>query len=278
MSLLSTACKKKSLLTGNTIIKLFSFMHFVVISIFPEMFSALTAHGISSRALATDTIQISTINPRDFTTNAYQSVDDRPFGGGVGMVMRYEPLEKSLLQAKKTLTPSARVVYLSPQGTCLTQERIKALCQAPELILLCGRYKGIDERIIKDYVDEEISIGDYVLSGGEIPAMVLIDSIARLLPNALNTPESAHGDSFYDGLLDHPHYTRPAVLENGSAVPEVLLSGNHQKIDQWKHKQRLKQTLKKRNDLINWQRLSDQDQEFVRQLAENNNDNDKKSN
>jgi len=253
-------------------------MHFVVISIFPEMFSALTENGISSRALATDTIRVSTINPRDFATNPYQSIDDRPFGGGAGMVMMYEPLEKSILQAKKTLTPSAPVVYLSPQGTCLTQERIKVLRQAPELILLCGRYKGIDERIIKDYVDEEISIGDYVLSGGEIPAMVLIDSIARLLPDSLNTPESAMGDSFYDGLLDHPHYTRPAVLENGSAVPEVLLSGNHQKIDEWKHKQRLKQTLKKRSDLINWQRLSDQDQEFVRQLAENNNDNDKKSN
>ena len=235
-------------------------MHFVVISIFPEMFLALTKHGIPSRALTSGKMKISIINPRDFSTNAYQSIDDRPFGGGSGMIMSYKPLEKAILKAKKILTKSAYLVYLSPQATCLTQKRIEKLCKTPEVILLCGRYKGIDERIIKDYVDEEISIGDYVLSGGEIPAMVLIDSISRLLPNVLNTLASAEEDSFYHGLLDHPHYTRPSVLKNGSAVPKVLLSGNHRKISNWKIKQRLKQTLKKRKDLINFKTLSnDQD-------------------
>ena len=242
-------------------------MHFIVISIFPEMFAALTEHGISSRALNTNKIQISSINPRDFAKNAYQSIDDRPFGGGAGMIMMYEPLEKAILQAKKTLIKSARIVYLSPQGACLTQERIKALSKTAGLILLCGRYKGIDQRVIDAYVDEEISIGDYVLSGGEIPAMVLIDSIARLLPDSLNTPASAMGDSFYDGLLDHPHYTRPAVLENGCAVPEVLLSGDHQKIKNWKQQQRLQQTFEKRSDLIDWQQLSDQERDFISKLS-----------
>lgn len=251
-------------------------MYFVVISIFPEMFAVFKKYGISSRAIKTGHIHISTVNPRDFTVDSYQSLDDRPFGGGPGMVMSYEPLEKSILEAKKTLTPSARIVYLSPQGIRLTQKRIKELCEKPNLILLCGRYKGIDERVIKDYIDEEISIGDYVLSGGEIAAMVLIDSITRLLPNTINNAESAKEDSFYHGLLDHPHYTRPKILKNGSVAPEVLLSGNHQKIDEWKHKQRLKQTLKKRRDLINWGQLSLKDQKFLKELIKKNNSNNNK--
>ena len=242
-------------------------MHFIIVSIFPEMFLSFMNYGLLSRACKKGAIKITTINPRKFIKKGYQSIDDRPFGGGAGMIMKYSPLEKSILEAKKILKPSTMVIHLSPKGSCIKQDYIKRLCNRSEFILLCGRYKGIDERLIEDYVDEEISIGDYVLSGGELPAMVLIDSIVRLLPNVVHNSDSVKGDSFYNGLLDHPHYTRPAILKNRSSVPKVLLSGNHKAIDEWKHRQRLQQTFKKRQDLINWKKLSITDQEFIQQLT-----------
>ncbi|WP_119344905.1 tRNA (guanosine(37)-N1)-methyltransferase TrmD [Facilibium subflavum] len=245
-------------------------MEFSVITIFPEMFQLFSGYGISSRAVQNEQVKVSTINPRQFANNRYQSIDDRPFGGGPGMVMMYEPLEKSILAAKNALTKSAKVVYLSPQGEPLTQKKVNAFAKQDALILLCGRYEGIDERLIETHVDEEVSIGDYVLSGGELPAMVLMDSIIRLLPGVLNDSDSAIEDSFYDGLLDCPHYTRPAVLPDGQKVPEVLLSGDHKKIQQWRHQQKLKRTFERRRDLIECLCLSEEDKQMIAQWVQTN--------
>ncbi|WP_116963376.1 tRNA (guanosine(37)-N1)-methyltransferase TrmD [Fastidiosibacter lacustris] len=242
-------------------------MRFIVISIFPEMFSALSEFGISARAVNNEKVQLTIINPREFATNRYQSIDDRPFGGGPGMVMMYDPLQKAIMDAKKRLNKLAKVVYLSPQGKPLTQARVKELACEDALILLCGRYEGIDERLIERHVDEEISIGDYVLSGGELPAMVLMDSIMRLLPDVLNDQESAVEDSFYNGLLDCPHYTRPAQHSEAGDVPAVLLSGDHRKIQQWRQQQKIKRTFMRRKDLIECLCLSDEDKQYLAQIA-----------
>lgn len=244
-------------------------MNFAVITIFPEIFNAVTQFGISSRAFNEKKISLITINPRKFTTDRYQTVDDRPFGGGPGMVMMYEPLKKSICEAKKKLNKKAKVVYLSPQGKLLAQDDIKRFSSSDgDLVLVCGRYEGIDERLIQHYVDEEISIGDYVLSGGEIPAMVLIDSIVRLLPGVLKMKRSIIEDSFYDGLLDHPHYTRPASHFEGGDVPEILLSGNHEKIQKWRHNEKLKRTFLRREKLIKCLCLSDKDKEYLKKIMQ----------
>lgn len=223
-----------------------------LISLFPDMFRAVTDSGISSRAVKNGLVDLEFWNPRDFTEDAYRRVDDRPYGGGPGMVMLIEPLRQAIAAARaaalqKGLTP--KVIYLSPQGRVLTQEGVRELAKATGFILLCGRYEGIDERLIRREVDEEWSIGDYVLSGGELPAMVLMDAVTRLLPGALGSEASAEEDSFTDGLLDCPHYTRPEVYE-GEEVPKVLLSGDHAAIRKWRRRQSLERTLQRRPDLL----------------------------
>lgn len=212
------------------------------------MFDAITDYGVVGKAIQTGLITLQTINPRDFATNKYKNVDDRPYGGGPGMVMQYQPLHDAIVQAKKS-NPAAKVIYLSPQGEKLTQKGLDVYKSAEGLILLNGRYEGIDERLIDADVDDEISIGDYVLSGGELASMVFIDALARLIPGVLGHEDSAEQDSFVNGLLDCPHYSRPEVI-NGSPVPEVLLSGDHAAIERWRLKQSLGRTWERRPDLL----------------------------
>ncbi len=230
-----------------------------VITLFPEMFAALTGSGITRRARDRGLYDIAFHNPRDFTSDPHRTVDDRPYGGGPGMVMLAEPLAKSIRQARAaqaaTRGASARVVYLSPQGRRLDQRAVLEFVEQPGLILLCGRYEGVDQRLIDREVDVEVSLGDFVLSGGELAAMVLLDAIVRQLPGALNDADSAQEDSFADGLLDCPHYTRPEVYEN-ERVPEVLMSGNHAMIRRWRLKQSLGQTWLRRPDLLAGRQLS----------------------
>ncbi len=237
------------------------------ISLFPEMLRALTESGITGRAVKTGLLEVQCWNPRDYTEDAYHRVDDRPYGGGPGMVMQIEPLRRAIAAAKaaaaeKGLSP--KVIYLSPQGRVLTQAGVQELRQIDALILLCGRYEGIDERFIQREVDAEWSVGDYVLSGGELPAMVLVDAITRLLPGALGSEASAEEDSFSDGLLDCPHYTRPEIYE-GEQVPAVLLSGDHAAIRKWRRRQSLQRTFERRPDLLNKATL---DKEQMKMLDE----------
>lgn len=223
-----------------------------LVSLFPDMFRALTDSGITGRAVKNGLVNLEFWNPRDFTEDAYHRVDDRPYGGGPGMVMLIEPLRRSIAAAKAAAQAQGlqpQVIYLSPQGRVLTQAGVRELAAGQAFILLCGRYEGIDERLIRREVDAEWSIGDYVLSGGELPAMVLVDAVTRLLPGALGSEASAAEDSFSDGLLDCPHYTRPEVYE-GEEVPAVLLSGDHAAIRRWRRRQSLERTLQRRPDLL----------------------------
>ena len=224
-------------------------MNIQVVTLFPEMFSAVSDNGVTGRAIQKGLVQLGTVNPRDFTDDRHKTVDDRPYGGGPGMVMMVEPLRDAISEARKVLSDKAKVIYLSPQGRKLDQAGLQSLLEHEELILLCGRYEGIDERLIASEVDEEISIGDYVISGGELAAMVLIDGVTRLVPGALGHEESAEQDSFMNGLLDTPHYTRPEVLD-GEAVPDVLLSGHHKNIERWRLKQALGRTWLRRPDML----------------------------
>lgn len=224
-------------------------MHIEVVTLFPEMFSAVSDNGVTGRAIQKGLVQLGTVNPRDYTDDRHNTVDARPYGGGPGMVMLVEPLRDAIGQAKKSLSDKAKVIYLSPQGRTLDQAGLQSLVEHEELILLCGRYEGIDERLIASEVDEEWSIGDYVISGGELAAMVLIDGITRLVPGALGHEESAQQDSFMNGLLDTPHYTRPEALD-GEAVPSVLLSGHHKNIEAWRLKQALGRTWLRRPDML----------------------------
>lgn len=233
-------------------------MQFHVITVMPGMFEAITEYGVSSRGVEQGLISIDCWNPRKHTTDRHQTVDDRPYGGGPGMVMKPEPLLASIAEAKAAAPAGTKVAYMSPQGKPLTQQAVCELAQRPGLILLAGRYEGVDERVLEAAVDEEWSIGDYVLSGGELAAMVMIDSIARMVPGVLGHEDSAQQDSFMEGLLDCPHYTRPEVFE-GRAVPKVLLSGNHAAIDRWRHIQALGRTQERRPDLLEKRELSDQD-------------------
>lgn len=230
-----------------------------VVTLFPEMFSALSGFGITGRARERGLYELNCWNPRDFAEDRHRTVDDRPYGGGPGMVMLPLPLEKSIVAAKARQNASVgaagKVVYLSPQGRPLDHRRVLELVAEPAVILLCGRYEGVDQRLIERCVDEEISLGDFVLSGGELPAMVLLDAMIRQLPGALNDEDSAVEDSFVDGLLDCPHYTRPVVYE-GMAVPDVLLSGNHAEIRRWRLQQSLGQTRLRRPDLLAGRTLS----------------------
>lgn len=242
-----------------------------VISLFPEVFRAVTDCGVTGRAIKQDLIHIQYWNPRDFTLDKHKTVDDRPYGGGPGMLMMVFPLQAAITAAKTALGGSTKVIYLSPQGRKLDQKGVYELSTNSKVILLCGRYEGIDERIIQMMVDEEWSIGDYVLSGGELPAMVLIDTISRLIPGVLGHESSAEEDSFVSGLLDCPHYTRPEVFE-GMAVPAVLLSGHHEEIRRWRLKQSLGRTWLRRNDLLQHLALTDEEEgllaEFVQELQD----------
>ncbi len=222
-------------------------MQIDVVTLFPEMFDAISLHGMSRVALDKGAMSLKCYNPRDETQDRYRRVDDRPYGGGPGMVMMAEPLAKSIDRAKSS--NDGEVIYLSPQGQRLDHGLVLSLAARDSFILLCGRYEGIDQRVIDSRVDREISIGDYVVAGGEIPAMMLIDAVSRLLPQVLGNADSAKEDSFSNGILDCPHYTRPEIFEN-MAVPEVLLSGDHQKIAKWRKQQATLMTRLKRPDLL----------------------------
>lgn len=244
-------------------------MHFDVITLFPEMFDAVTQYGVTRRAAEQGNYVLHTWNPREFTSDKHRSVDDRPYGGGPGMLMMAGPLARAIAAARRCQAEAgiakSRVIHLSPQGRPLTHEIVKELLARDEgLILLTSRYEGVDERLLRQHVDEELSIGDYVLSGGELAAMVLIDSMVRQLPGVLGDAESAQQDSFVKGLLDCPHYTRPEVYA-GEEVPEVLLSGHHAEIEKWRLKQALGRTWQRRPDLLAQRQLTKQE---ARLLAE----------
>ncbi|MDB2330812.1 tRNA (guanosine(37)-N1)-methyltransferase TrmD [Alteromonas sp.] len=235
---------------------------FGVVSLFPDMFVPFTQQGVVGRAVKSGKVTVNTFNPRDFTHDRHRTVDDRPYGGGPGMLMMVKPLTDAIQAAKDIGGENSKVIYLSPQGKPLDQAGVKRLANIDRTILICGRYEGIDERVIESHVDEEVSIGDYVLSGGELPAMVLMDAVARLVPGVLGHKASAVEDSFTDGLLDCPHYTRPEVLE-GQKVPEVLLSGDHEKIRQWRLMQSLGRTMQRRPDLLNHLALTEEQQRLL---------------
>jgi tRNA (guanine37-N1)-methyltransferase len=223
-------------------------VRFDVITLFPETFTVLTEQGITGRALAAGIAELHLWNPRDYSVDAHRTVDDRPYGGGPGMVMKVGPL-RAALQAACQAAPESRVAYLTPQGRALDQAVLVEIADGPGCVLIAGRYEGIDERLVERYVDEEWSIGDYVVSGGELPAMVVMDAVIRLLPGALGHAQSAAQDSHMSGLLDCPHYTRPEEID-GMRVPEVLLSGNHQAIARWRLQQALGRTWLRRPDLL----------------------------
>ena len=238
-------------------------IRFDAITLFPEMFAAVTQSGITSRALEKGLWQFNTWNPRDFTTDNYRTIDDRPYGGGPGMVMLAEPLEKAIAAAKAA--GGGRVIYLSPQGARLDHKKVMSLAAEPAVTLLCGRYEGIDERLIEKCVDEEVSVGDYVLSGGELAAMVLVDAVVRQLPGALGDGQSAVEESFAAGLLDCPQYTRPEEW-SGEKVPEVLMSGHHELIRRWRLKQSLARSWKRRPDLFADRKLTAEEMSLLEEF------------
>ncbi|MDP1754354.1 MAG: tRNA (guanosine(37)-N1)-methyltransferase TrmD [Methylotenera sp.] len=241
-----------------------------VVTLFPEMFDAITKYGITSRALQQRIYDVQFWNPRDFTTDNHKTVDDRPYGGGPGMVMLAEPLEKAINAAKDKQAAQnieSWVIHLSPAGKPLTHEKVMQLSKKQGLVLLTSRYEGVDQRLIDAQVDEELSIGDYVLSGGELPAMALIDAIVRQLPGSLGDSDSAIEDSFVDGLLDCPHYTRPEQY-NSVSVPEVLTSGNHAKIKQWRLKMSLQRTRDQRPDLLAARPLTKEEARLLKEIEQ----------
>lgn len=252
-------------------------MLFDVVTLFPEIFQAITQFGVTQRAIERGAFELNCINPRDFTHNNYRTIDDRPYGGGPGMVMLAKPLSDAIQVAQANQAQKlpaghkAPVILLSPQGQQLTHAKVMALTNNPGLILICGRYEGIDQRLLDTLIDEEISIGDFVLTGGEIPAMALIDAVVRQLPGVLNDADSAIQDSFVDGLLDCAHYTRPEVID-GLAVPAPLMSGDHKAILKWRRQSALTNTQKKRPDLLVQARkdglLSIEDENFLKSLPQ----------
>jgi tRNA (guanine37-N1)-methyltransferase len=249
-------------------------MDFDVVTIFPEMVEQTARFGVTGRAIDRGIWRLKTWNPRDFATDSYRSIDDRPYGGGPGMVMLAEPLARCLDAVREARAvegaPPARVLHLSPQGAPLDQARVARLAAEPALTLLCGRYEAIDQRLLDTRIDEEVSIGDFVVSGGEVPALALIDAVVRLLPGVMNDAGSPQQDSFSDGLLDCPHYTRPEVFD-GRQVPEVLLSGHHSRVARWRREQALRATVAKRPDLIDRARregrLSVEDEAFLAKMG-----------
>jgi tRNA (guanine37-N1)-methyltransferase len=241
-------------------------MKFVVLTIFPEMFDPFWGHGIIRKAIEGQKIRASMLNIRDFAEDRHQVTDDRPYGGGSGMVMKPEPLSAAIRAAEKE-APSAKKILMSPQGRVFTQEIAHKLAAFKELIFVCGRYEGVDERISQDCIDDEISIGDFVLTGGELAAMVVIDAVTRQIPGTLGGKDAAEKDSFADGLLEHAHYTRPQVF-NGRAVPEVLLSGHHEEIENWRLESALMRTLVKRADLLQKKDLDEKEIEILKRWSQ----------
>ena len=242
-------------------------MWFDIITIFPEIFIEVFDFGIIRRAVEANLLEIGIHDLRDFTEDRHRQVDDRPFGGGAGMVMKPEPLFRAVEHVKQD-APDASVVLLSPQGRLFSQELALEYSRSSQVVLICGRYEGVDERVVEDLVTDEVSIGDYVLSGGEIPAMVVIDAVTRLIPGALGCEQSAERESFVGGLLDHPHYTRPAEFR-GLKAPEVLLNGNHAEIEKWRRRKAIEKTLKRRPDLILNRKLSDEERRELDEAKRN---------
>lgn len=237
-------------------------MRFDVITLFPDMFRVFSEQGVTGRAISSGKVELNCLNPRDFTEDVHRTVDDRPYGGGPGMLMKPGPLQKAIASAKATSAKESAVVYMSPQGKRFDQQAAIEMSQRPGLIIIAGRYEGIDERLIEACVDEEWSIGDYVLSGGEPAAMVMMDAIIRLLPDVLGHRHSAEQDSYMDGLLDCPHYTRPENFQ-GQRVPAVLQSGDHAAIQRWRLQQSLGRTWLRRPDLLNRRALSTEEQNLL---------------
>jgi len=241
-------------------------MWFGVVTLFPEMFASLE-YGITGRALKDKLIELHCWNPRDFATNKHRQVDDRPYGGGPGMVMMASPLQAAISFAKNAAPKPPKVILLSPQGKCFNQHSAQAMLETENLILVAGRYEGVDERLIDAEIDEEWSVGDYVLSGGELPAMIMIDTITRLIPGALGHEESASSDTLSDGLLKYPQFTRPESFQDVK-VPEVLLSGNHEHIERWRLKQSLGRTWHKRPDLLAKKQLNKVEKDLLEEFIE----------
>jgi len=244
-------------------------MHIAVVTLFPEMFAAISEQGISSRALQSGLVKLDCINPRDFTTDRHRTVDDKPFGGGPGMLMKSAPLKAAIAAGRERLAGEGRphTVYLSPQGKPLNQGKVLELASRDGLVLVCGRYQGVDARLLETEIDEEVSLGDFVLSGGELAAMVLIDAMIRFQPGALGDEGSAREDSFANGLLHCPEYTRPQEID-GLAVPEVLLSGDHEAIRKWRLKQSLGVTWLKRPDLLESLELDQEQESLLKQFID----------
>lgn len=252
-------------LIGNRIIEVNAIMRIGVVSLFPQMFDAITQYGVTGRAVKQGKLDIDYWDPRDFTSDKHRTVDDRPYGGGPGMVMKVEPLQQAIHAARAVLGQQTKVAYLSPQGRKLDQQGLQELATRDAMIFVAGRYEGVDERLIEQEIDEEWSIGDYVLSGGELAAMVIIDGVARLLPGVLGDEESAQQDSFMAGLLDHPHYTRPERLSSQN-VPEVLLGGDHEAIRKWRLKQSLGRTWLRRPELLVMETLTNEQNALLEQF------------
>ncbi len=243
-------------------------MRFDILTLFPGMFSSPLQESILGKAVQKGLLQIRTINIRDYSQDKHQVVDDTPYGGGQGMVMKVEPIARAI-ESAKSQNPSARIVYLTPQGKPLNQDLARRLSTQLHLILLCGRYEGVDERVRELFIDEEISIGDYVLTGGELAALVLIDAVSRFIPGVLGSDRSAEEDSFFNSLLEYPQYTRPSDFK-GSCVPEVLLSGNHSAISQWRRKEALRRTSLRRPDLLIKANLSEEDRNLLKEIQQGN--------
>ena len=244
---------------------------FNFITIFPDLINNFLKYGLVNRAIERKIIEINTIYLRDFSDDSNLRIDDKSYGGGPGMVMRYKPVEDAL----KSITRKSYVIYLSPHGSKLDQHKISELTKAQNLTFLCGRYEGYDQRVVDDLVDEQISLGDYVISGGELPSLILLEGITRLLPNVANDLDSILNDSFTDNLLDYPHYTRPELI-NGHEVPDVLLSGNHNEIAKWRRKQSLGITWKNRPDLLKNMKLSIEDDKLLKEYINESKENDNK--
>ena len=240
-------------------------MRFDVVTLFPEMVSTAIGYGVTGRAIERGLVSLSTWNPREYTHDRHKTVDDRPYGGGPGMVMKYQPLHDAVNDAKQAGARAAKVVYLSPQGKPVTQALLAEACNLSQLILVAGRYEGIDERFVELDCDDEWSIGDYVISGGELAALIVIDAVTRLLPGVLGDDDSAKQDSHSDGLLDCPHFTRPEQID-GHSVPAVLLGGNHGDIERWRMKQSLGRTRQRRPDLLEKKNLSPEQENLLREF------------
>ena len=244
-------------------------MNYYVLTLFPEMIQNGLNHSIIKKAIENKIININCINIRDFSNNKHNQVDDYAYGGGAGMVIKPEPVYNSYLSIKDKVKEGTKVLYMTPQGKPFNQKMAEDLSKEEDLIILCGHYEGIDERVIEEIVTDEISIGDFILTGGELPAMMLIDSISRLVPNVLGKEESFLNESFSDNLLEHPNYTRPFIF-NDKKVPEILLSGNHKKIEEWKKQQSLIRTYKKRPDLLEKYNITEKEKKFLQDYLKNN--------